>query len=793
MPVVCTSCQTSNPDSAEHCVNCGVPLAAGERQMPDAGSSGSSSASSRDSLADFRPGDIIAERYKIVESLGAGGMGVVYRVFDMVLNEDVALKVMATRLLQDQMAIQRFLNEARVTRQLTHKNIVRVHDIGRYKTLLYISMEFVRGKSLRAVAAERLSAGQPMSIEEVVDMLSQVCDALEYAHQFTIHRDIKPENVMVTQSGQVKLMDFGLSKLLAAPSMTATAAVMGTPMYMAPEQFRDSAHVDLRADLFSVGIMLYELLTGHVPTGMARPASQLRPEIPAAMDMIVSRCTAPDADQRYSSSSEISEALQSVLAAMYGGAPMPVPEPRKGGRKALKAIMAMALVAAVAASVGGAVVVRQRPRRQAEVALNDLNVAVQRAGKLVGIDPGQVARAARVSAQARNLMQDGQFREAEVELRRAEKLYLALQPVGHDASGQLGGGDDKRSAGFEQPLPTEPEPGDAELPVPDVGAGSMLPEYVRVAARSATEARSRANESGAATLVSELFKLAEVHWQNGNQFRDTGEFEKAQEEYLKAEGKYVLAAGEAAAAGATPEDMVYVASGLFTMGSTEGNADERPKSQVFVSGFYMDKYEVSVAKYREFLQATGRAMPFSWQTGAVGMLDPDHPAIGVTWQDAMAYAEWAGKRLPTEAEWEKAAAGTEGFVYPWGQHWEEERCNAVGLLFDQFPNIAPVTAFQRFQSPMGCYNMAGNAVEWVSSLYMPYPYKSDDGRENRATPGRRVLRGGSCGMDPPDFMLRTTIRFAADPTDTSAFPGFRCAKDVASSVSTAMDWTGGSG
>jgi len=756
----CIVCKTSNPDDAQLCENCGTPFAVADRSAPTS------------TPADgFQPGEVIADRYKVIESIGAGGMGVVYRVQDTVLGEDVALKLMATRLLQDQTAVQRFLNEARITRHLTHKNIVRVHDIGRYEDLLYISMEFVRGTSLRKAAADRAAAGQPFSTEEVISIMCQVCDSLDYAHQFTIHRDIKPENVILTEAGEVKLMDFGLSKLLVAPGLTVTAAVMGTPMYMAPEQFRDSAHVDLRADLFSVGIMLYELLTGWIPASMARPASELREGIPVAMDLIVNRCTAPEIDQRYSSAGEIRDDLRASLLEMRGEMPVVVQMPAKRRRAVLKTVVALAIAVAVGAGLWVVVAARQRPRRDAETALAELNMVVQRTNKLKGLEPRKVFEAAEASAKARKLMDEQQYGEAVVGFRRATGLYLALLPLSAAGPGAEGTGPDTREPGPEQPASVEPEP-----PGADRSPAPLMPESVSLALTAATEARSRASQARAAGLMPDVYNQGEVHWENAKHYREAGESDKARDEYVKAEERYRLAAAEAVAASAAPDGMVYVPSGPFTMGSSDGAEDEQPVTTVLVPGFYIDLHEVSVAKFQQFLLAHGSPVPAQWQAAGLG---PNDPAVDVSWHDAVDYAQWAGKRLPTEAEWEKAARGTDGRAYPWGPDWETHRCNSLGIQFDDTPGFSQVNAFPDSKSPYGCYNMAGNALEWVSSLYRPYPYRPDDDREDLTDSRPRVLRGGSALAGEPQNSCRATARFAGNPTVTRMMPpGFRCAQDV---------------
>jgi len=387
-------------------------------------------------------------------------------------------------------------------------------------------------------------------------------------------------------------------------------------------------------------------------------------------------------------------------------------------------------------------------------------------------------------------MQEKQYREAAAEFHRAERLYLALRPVPAVPPVVQEAAVDTHKPADERPAEAETRPSTpAEPEVADTGSKRSLPEAERVVWMRATESRSQASEAGAPELVPGLFNQGEVHWENGNSFQETGALGKAREEFIKAEKKYELAAAEARAANAVPGGMVYVFRGPFTMGSSSGNRDELPEQVVTLPGFYIDENEVAVADYTRFLEATNRAMPVSWQTPSAGALRPEHPAIGVTWFDAMAYAKWAGKRLPTEAEWEKAARGTEGFTYPWGPGWEDGKCNAIGVQSDRYPTLAPVTAFPQSTSPFGCYNMAGNAIEWVSSLYRPYPYVANDGRENLNVRGPRALRGGSYRTPAAQASLRTTARFAADPLDTSLLPGFRCAANVRLPAAVTRDGT----
>ena len=158
-------------------------------------------------------------------------------------NETVALKTLLPHFMRDKVIVERFFNEARIARQLSHPNIVRVHDIGTAGDVIYISMEYVAGQSLRG-KLEAMPAGKRLPVKTALRVIDELCAALEYAHHYTVHRDIKPENIMLTEDGAVKLMDFGISKLMASGTVTATSMIMGTPYYMSPEQLRDSSRVE---------------------------------------------------------------------------------------------------------------------------------------------------------------------------------------------------------------------------------------------------------------------------------------------------------------------------------------------------------------------------------------------------------------------------------------------------------------------------------------------------------------------------------------------------------------------
>jgi hypothetical protein len=251
---------------------------------------------------------------EILDLLGAGGMGAVYRARQRGLDRLVALKILPPQFAADPAFAERFAREARTLARLNHPNIVDVYDLGRAGPLYYFLMEFVDGATLRQMLqARRLSSAEALAI------VPQICEALEYAHgEGVVHRDIKPENILIDQKGAVKIADFGISKLVGAATgavqLTQSNQVLGTLHYMAPEQFQNPLAVDHRADLYSLGVVLYEMLTGELPLGRFALPSQIRSCDPR-LDELVLRTLDRDPQRRYQHASELrvhAEALAGV-------------------------------------------------------------------------------------------------------------------------------------------------------------------------------------------------------------------------------------------------------------------------------------------------------------------------------------------------------------------------------------------------------------------------------------------------------------------------------------------------
>ena len=281
-----------------------------------AGSAGTSHPSDLNNQILLRPGTVLGRRYEIQQILGEGGMGAVYRARDREVNRTVALKVIRPELTGNSAILDRFKQELVLSHQVTHKNVVRIYDMGDADGVKFITMEYIEGQDLRSLIAQQ-KVFQP---EEAVEMMRQVCRALEAAHAVgVIHRDLKPQNVMRDKQGRVVVMDFGLARLLDSHGgMTQTGAIVGTMEYMSPEQGLGKP-LDERSDLFAVGLIFYELLTGKMPYKAdsalaslvkrtherAVPVSEQSASIPHALSDIVGKCLEPKLPDRYQHVGEI--------------------------------------------------------------------------------------------------------------------------------------------------------------------------------------------------------------------------------------------------------------------------------------------------------------------------------------------------------------------------------------------------------------------------------------------------------------------------------------------------------
>jgi tRNA A-37 threonylcarbamoyl transferase component Bud32 len=289
--------------------------------------------------------------YEFIELIGRGGMGAVFKATQLSLNRSVAIKVLPAKLMEDADAsfAARFRQEALTMAKLTHPGIVAVFESGEVGGLLYIVMEYVDGTD----AARMIASEGKLSPERAIQFLQQVCDALHYAHERgVIHRDIKPANLLLTRDGVVKLADFGLAKHDDATllSLTKTNVAIGTPDFLAPEAWTPGTELDARADIYAVGVTLYQMLTGKVPRGLwTMPSERFGTDV--RLDAVIERALQPDPEARYQSSAEMRRDLAKISA-------MPAGVVR---RMALRRKLALAAAVVVLVATAWVLISRDRP------------------------------------------------------------------------------------------------------------------------------------------------------------------------------------------------------------------------------------------------------------------------------------------------------------------------------------------------------------------------------------------------------------------------------------------------
>ena len=312
----CPKCHSGNPDSQQFCGKCGTRL------PPAEDIAALSTKSLVTPLLELTTGSVFAGRYQIVELLGEGGMGKVYKVIDRQLNEEVALKLIKPEIASDKKTIKRFSNELKLSRKISHRNVGRMYELMKDQGALFITMEYVPGQDLKGLVGQsgRLAVGTTISIAK------QVCEGLAEAHRLgVIHRDLKSQNIMIDKGGNARIMDFGIARSLTGKSLTRVGAMIGTPEYMSPEQ-TEAEELDQRSDIYSFGVILYEMITGQLPFEGDTPLSvamkhkteiptdpkKLNPQIPDDLSRLILKCLEKDKSSRYQDAEELRLDLENI-------------------------------------------------------------------------------------------------------------------------------------------------------------------------------------------------------------------------------------------------------------------------------------------------------------------------------------------------------------------------------------------------------------------------------------------------------------------------------------------------
>jgi serine/threonine protein kinase/tetratricopeptide (TPR) repeat protein len=332
MGIKCPHCQAENPSDSKYCKECATALT----HSPDIPSPPTKTIEApREELT---TGTLFAARYQIVEELGGGGMGKVYRALDTKVGEEIAVKVIKPEIAADTATVERFKNELKIARKIVHKSVGRVYDLNEDRGTFYITLEYVRGEDLKAFIR---SSGQ-MAVGTSLRVARQVAEGLAEAHKLgVIHRDLKPSNIMIDRDGNARIMDFGIARLVGAKGITGGNVMIGTPEYMSPEQV-EGKEADPGTDLYSLGIVLFEMLTGRLPFEAETPLSvavkqksepppdprKLNPQIPEDLDRIILKCLEKSREKRYRSAEEFLADLARVEQSLPTTAhPLPVRKP----------------------------------------------------------------------------------------------------------------------------------------------------------------------------------------------------------------------------------------------------------------------------------------------------------------------------------------------------------------------------------------------------------------------------------------------------------------------------------
>lgn len=760
-------------------------------------------------------------RYEILQELGRGAMGVVYKARDPNIDRLVAIKVISPEAGMDPAKAKelrdRFQREARAAGRLSHPNIVTIYDCSEVEGRAYIAMEFIEGQTLESL----IHADHLFVVEDVAAIGNQVAQALDYAHQHGIvHRDIKPANIMLNTTGMVKVADFGIARI-AEQSVTRTGLAVGTPNYMSPEQVAGQK-VDGRSDQFSLAVMLYELLSGEkafpgdsLTTVLYRimqeepiPLRRVNPGMSDSVDAVLRKAMSKNPANRYPRTADFGRDLMIVASggtvAVSTASPsldattpdgvdtskvaglktqMRIPSPAGDGTLAMDAAPGAAsaspekrklpwpmIVGAgavvVVLAVGSLVwlrptspppIVQQPPSPVVETPKPVTPPPVAEViPKPKPVHLEEILLAKEVRPDGRPVGSSKQF--------SATEAQVALIARGTDLTEQRS----VKVKWFDPDNKEIPSSGVPKLVLD--GKGGWRASAELALAGSAKPGRWKAEF----TLGDDVNQALS--------FTVTAPAEPKPQPQVEAKASTAVPTPPLPVAGARPgtiqkrgkdeAEMVYIPAGTFTMGDAQGDGDpaERPTGKVSVNGFWIDRYEVSFDQFGKFVQASNYKAQGNWEQ--LKSRGSNHPVVNVTWNDAGAYCRWADKHLPSEAEWEYAARGSDGRKYPWGNQWDATRARFRGNKGSG--TTANVGAYPSGASPFGAQDMAGNVWEWTASLEKPYPYVATDGREDSKTSGSRVSRGGSWLGDSD--ILRVSVRDFLSPSSKNDKLGFRCAQ-----------------
>jgi serine/threonine protein kinase/formylglycine-generating enzyme required for sulfatase activity len=738
-------------------------------------------------------GKLLDNRYRLVEKIGEGGMGSIYKAIHTEMGRTCAIKLLTAISTANEEAIARFKREAKMASRIDNPHAVTIYDFGEGEGgLLFLAMEFIDGRPLsRLIAEERV-----LPIERVVSITSQVAEGLAAAHAMEIvHRDLKPDNIMITRKGAdaeyVKVLDFGIAKTMtedAADNLTKTGFVLGTPFYMSPEQLLGEK-LDPRSDIYSLAIIVYEMLSGKLPfvgdnpqavmmkriTGEPLALRSVAPTMTEAIEQVVMGGLTRDREMRIQTVQSFAAALRS---AVYGGTDYLGSRStvNLGGQSGDRSTMEWS---AISTDRGpGTGLPAENPQT---IPIQSASTIESKPGAWPVTQPGKTAQSqpsSQPSPGPRKTAPQSEQANPQPPDSYVTKPAFTPQPpqpevsVAHEAS--IVSEPEKRARAWLWAVAAfvlvaigaivymlVPRGSSGlTLMIKNVPAGSEV--YVNDQRRDGAQSNGalRLTGLGDGPLAIRISREGYADF-NTTVSGKSGEEKSIEASLLPLEIDY-------------SGPMVLIPAGESSVGDDGSKKDiEKPAYKVSLPNYYIDRYEVTNAQFKQFCQDTGARPPDNpeWDRDYFDS-KPDSPVIGLTWNQAKDYAAWAGKRLPTEEEWEKAAswdpASKQKRIWPWGNMDDSSRAN-LGTK-----HATSVKQYTGDQSPYGVYGMAGNAWEWVDSIWGPYA--GSKAQSPNFGKGYHVVKGGNflVGLDEARTASRDWLPNEFPP-NMSIPVGFRCA------------------
>ncbi|GAB4546842.1 MAG: hypothetical protein OHK0023_07120 [Anaerolineae bacterium] len=708
-------------------------------------------------------------QYHILGLLGEGRMSTVFRARQSAIGRDVALKVIETKLSRDSEYLKRFEREVQIIASLDHPHILKVFDFGQRGNLLYLVTE------IKPSSLYRMLRSKPLNLDQAQFLFGQITHAVDYAHhKNVIHRDLKPHNIFIDESGNAVIADFGIAKWVdkAHQSLTQVGTVMGTPNYMSPEQWR-GRELDGRSDIYALGVMLYEMLTGEIPFN-ARSTPELMymhlhespPRLPLkslpglpALDEVIAQAMAKSPEDRFESAAAMYDAF---CAARKGVMPSQPPKPTP-----LPAFSQATIISSGGNST--TVVDLPPPSRTPRIIGGLASIAITLTLVLGAFfvvsgnssfpnnslpDQDPLPTTSQLLSQPNILLSATTAPTATAYPSEAPNALFELLGTATAIYETL---EAELKNGAPSPTPTVDVLGTAIAGVTATITAATAQSQATQTATTWTDTPTPTLQPSATTLATELPSNTPTHVPTNTVAATPTPVAP------KFVSLSVLRNADWTPIQRTFDGvpMLLVPKGCFKMGSdSSGVPEEAPAHLACVDrAFWMDKYEVTNAQFNRFSGLASRKSSNPHD---------NHPREQITLLEARAFCQLRGARLPSELEWEYAARGPDSLLYPWGNDFITEN-----IFYDTHSHVVG----QRVQnvSWVGVYDLLGNVWEWTDSKLYAYPYQAWDGRENTSySTDRQVIRGSSWVNDNT---MRATARGQAFPDRAYPNVGFRCVRD----------------